>query len=204
MCTCASNGMCLLKLQGHLVAEHVTRIARFAALFYLFDTWTKSVVQRMFHIEKALAMTLWCLTAPHPACVICLWFLCVDVSIHLPRWLNSAICSPVYRLAVRNAMTNSGDADFRFVARASSDACLWNCLLLKLGKLGWRLWSVLFFFLTCNEAPTSRSCVVFFRWQNLLKYVRPQFGVAAVVRLCLARDKICRTLCLKVTRNSRR
>lgn len=117
-------------------------------------------------------MTFWCLTAPHPAWVIRLWFLRVNVSGHLPTRLNSANRSPVYRLAVQNETTNSADTDLRFVAQASSDAYLWNCLL---HKLGGRLWSVLFFL-------TSRSCVVFFNRQSLvLKYVATQRGLILVL-----------------------
>lgn len=99
-------------------------------------------------------MTFWCLAAPHPAWIIRLWLVC-DVCALLSRWLNSANRSLMYRLAARNAMTNGADTDFSFVSLALSDACLWNFLLLKLGR---RLWSVLFFFI-CNKAPKPRSCV---------------------------------------------
>lgn len=51
---------------------------------------------------------------------------CVNnlLACHVSKQLNSANCSPVYRIAVQDAMTNSVSADFGFLAWASSGAYL--------------------------------------------------------------------------------
>lgn len=106
----------VLKFQGPLEVEHVTRIAIFVALFHLFVSWKKSVVQRTSNIKKNSVSNDFLVSDCSTSC--------------MSNLLVFLVCrcfwtfAKVTKLGNCSAMTNSADADFRFVAQALSDAYL--------------------------------------------------------------------------------